>query len=222
MTRLGLATDSPPDLDEVRRVAALEALCREDFGLVARGDTSADFAIGRTTAPGDLGYVPGIHEFSNGWVVTDSQTSTADPVSRIEDRIGAASRHEEIIDALLVLGHRGIADRLRYLHDLAEDDDDEPAILLASLRKLALFLVSEQGLVAPEIGLSPDGLLQAQWRLMGGGVSAMKFLPDDLIQFAAVSGQGPGEGRRRRVHGTLAKDEVLAAVRRFLPTEGAP
>ncbi len=141
--------------------------------------------------------------------------------NRIEDRIGAALRHDEIIDALMALGPRSIAKRLRYLHDLAEDDDEEPAMVLASLRKLALFLASEECLVAPEIGLSPDGLLQVQWGLEGGGLSAMKFLPDDLIQFAAVSGRAPGEGRHRRVHGLLPKDEALAAVRRFLPTEGA-
>ena len=214
-----LATDSPTALDQALRDAALEALCHEDFGLATPHDTSADFAIARSTVPSAPAYAPGISEFLAGWVFEASDISTANPASRLEDRIVAAQGHEEVIDALMVLGHHATGDRLRYLHGLAEDDDDEPAMLLASLRRLALFLVSEQDVVAPEIGLGPDGLLQAQWRLGDGGLSAMKFLPDDLIQFAAVCGPAPGDGRRRRVHGTLAKDEVLAAVRGFLPAE---
>lgn len=229
------ATDVGPAPDDLLCFAALGKFCRENarqsaqnsllssaglFGLDSRGDTSAASVAGQTTVAGDLRYAREFGTLSVRRLVPDSQTSTVDPVSRVEDRIGAAPRHEEIIDAINVLGHRTIADRLRYLHGLAEDDD-EPAMSLASLRKLALFLVSQGDLVVPEIGLGPDGMLQAQWRL-SGGMLAMKFMPDDLIQFAAVSGRAFGEGRRRRVRGTLPKDEVLAAVRRFLPAEAAP
>ena len=98
---------------------------------------------------------------------------------------------------------------------------DEPAIVLASLRELALFLLSQRRLVEPEIGLSPDGLLLAEWVSAEWGVLAMKFLPDGIIQFAGVSAAG-GAGPRLRVHGVLPKDRALEAVRAFVPSLNGP
>ena len=82
-------------------------------------------------------------------------------------------------------------------------------MLLDSLRAMALFLVSEQQLVSPQIGIDGDGLAQVEWRLPGGGVLAMEFLPTRRIRFAAVS---PGIGR---VSGTLTKSQAMDAVRPF-------
>ena len=98
---------------------------------------------------------------------------------------------------------------------------DEPAIVLASLRELALFLLSQRRLVEPEIGLGPDGLLLAEWASTERGVLAMKFLADGIIQFAGVSGAG-GAGPRLRVHGRLPKDRALDAVRAFVPSVNGP
>ena len=173
----------------------------------------------RGTAVGRFGYAPDISEFSTGSVVANADSSTTDSSSRLVGRIIAAEKHEDIIAALVLLGLSRIAQRLRYLHDLAEDPD-EPSMALASLRRMALFFVSEPGLLDPEIGLSPDGLLQAEWRLEDGSILAMKFLSVDLIRFAAVS-NARSYGQRRRVDGTLTRDEVLAAVRGFV-TRGAP
>ena len=84
-----------------------------------------------------------------------------------------------------------------------------------SLRELALFFVSEQQCGEPEIGVSPNGILQAEWRVSDGGILAMKFLPDGLIQFAAISRPTGGQ-QPLRVHGTLPKDPTLDAVRAFI------
>ena len=61
--------------------------------------------------------------------------------------------------------------------------------MLASLRHLALFFVSESQHDDPEIGIDPDGLLQAEWLVGDGGVLAMKFLPGGLVHFEATSRQ---------------------------------
>ncbi len=127
----------------------------------------------------------------------------------------AADRHEDAMAALSSGQHHRIAKRLGYLHGLAQDDPDEPSMVLASLRNLALFFLGETGLPAPQVGLSPDGLLQAEWSLEGDGVLAMTFLPGNLVRFAAVSGASCF-GERRRVSGTLDKDGALAAVRECL------
>ncbi len=116
---------------------------------------------------------------------------------------------------------RTIATRLDYLFEISQEDPDEATMALASLRALALFFVSEPLFVSepqrggPEIGISPGGILQAEWRVRDGGILAMKFLANGLIQFAAVSRPTGGQ-HALRVHGTLPKDGALDAVRAFI------
>lgn len=131
-------------------------------------------------------------------------------------RILAAARPPEIVAVLRLAGKRRLADRVKHLSELVEGDPDEPPIVFPSLRELALFLVSERRFGDPEIGLSPDGLLQAEWPVKNGGVLVMNFLPDGMIQFAAVANSVIRGDRRRRVNGTLPKDEALSAVRQFI------
>ena len=192
-----------PDFEDVRRTATLEALARHEFA--PRDDPAATIVSRSITAP----------QFATAWVAGSVDSSTADPTSRLVGRIVAATKHQEITDVLPLIGLRAIADRLDYLHDISGDDPDEPSMVLASLRQLALFFVSEQPHGEPEIGISPDGHLQAEWRVGDGGFLAMKFLSDGLIQFAAIS--GPAGGRQRfRVSGTMPKDGALDTVRAFI------
>ena len=137
-------------------------------------------------------------------------------------RVLAAMQPQEVIASLSLGGRQTIADRIRELHEMARDGaPDETPIKLASLRELALFFMNGHQLADPEIGLSPDGLLQAEWMSAEGGVLAMKFLSDGIIQFAAVSA-AEGARRRLRVHGVLPKDRVLEAVRAFIPSLDGP
>ena len=145
-----------------------------------------------------------------------------DDRSMAADRILAATQPDEVVAALSLGGCRAAADRIGDLHEMTTDaGPDEPAIVLASLRELALFLLSRRRLVEPEIGLSPDGLLLAEWASAERGVLAMKFLPDGIIRFAGVSATG-GAGPRLRVHGELPKDRALDAVRAFVPSVNGP
>ena len=82
---------------------------------------------------------------------------------------------------------------------------------LTSLRALALFFVSEPQRDEPDIGISPDGHLLAEWRVRNGGILAMKFLPDGLVQLAAVSSATAVQPLR--IHGTLPKDQATGSVR---------
>ncbi len=139
------------------------------------------------------------------------------------DCITRATMHEEILAVLPLLGLPAIAERLNYLHEIASTDDpDEPAMEFVSLRELALFFVSEPiPLADPAIGIGPDGFLQTEWLLKGSGILAMKFLPNELIQFAAIS-KSTGIGDRvLRVQGKLSKSDALGAVRPFI-REGSP
>ena len=142
-------------------------------------------------------------------------TSTHRPAWR--PQITAASTHEEVIAVLRMFGLDSIADRLGYLRSLVYDDPDEPPIDLESLRAMALFIMSERQLPLPRIAVSPDGMIQIEWRPEDSGIIAMNFLPSGLIRFAAISSTDACEGDRLRVSGTLPKDAAMEAVQPFTP-----
>ena len=138
------------------------------------------------------------------------------------DRVLAAKQPDEIAVALVLGGRRAAADRIRDLDEMTRDGaPEEAAIVFASLRELALFLLGQRWLVEPEIGLDPNGLLLAEWVSAERGVLAMKFLPGGMIRFAGVSAAG-GVCPRLRVHGELPKDLALDAVRAFIPRAEQP
>ena len=127
----------------------------------------------------------------------------------------SAHTREGIIAVLRLFGLNAVADRLGYLRSLTRDDPEEPAIAIESLRAMALFLMGERHLPDPQIGVTPDGYAQIEWRVPHDGILAMVFLSSELIRFAAVSGPLLGKVQRPSVHGTLPKEDVLAAVRHF-------
>ena len=132
-----------------------------------------------------------------------------------QPRIESASTHEEIIAVLRSFGLDAIADRLNYLRQLVEDEPDEPSIAIESLRAMALFLMSERQLDAPQIGVTPGGWAQIEWRFPTNGILAMEFLSSGLIRFAAISAPAQRGVEQLSVNGTLHKDAALEAVRPF-------
>lgn len=225
-----------PDFEDVRRTAALEALARNEFAPAFTRDADSaesasdpagvlQLATAHLDADEDgsvddpaatlVNRIITAPQFATVWVAGSVDSSTADPTSRLVDRIVAATKHREIIDVLPLMGLRAIADRIEYLLEISSDDPDEPSIALASLRQLALFFVSEPPRDEPEIGISPDGHLQAEWRVGDSGFLAMKFLSGGLIQFAAISGPASGQ-QPFRVSGTMPKDGALDTVRAFI------
>ena len=135
--------------------------------------------------------------------------------SRASSDVAAATEQREVIAILRSSGSRAIADRLGYLHSLAVDDPDEKPIAFESLRRLALFVMGKLRLPDPEIGVSPEGFAQAEWRVGDDGVLAMEFLPADVIRFAAVS-HAAGRGTQRlSVNGVLPTADALDAVQVF-------
>ena len=207
-----------PTFEDVRRTAVLEALARGEFAPGPPDDEDSAGSGLASSGTGTGSKLPHglcvLSEFATGCFGGALDSSPADRASGLIHRIIAATRPEEIIAALRLLGIRGIAERLRYLHDVSLDGDpDEPPMALDSLRELALFFATERPWNDPEIGISPDGLLQAEWRV-GGGILAMKFLPGGFIQFAAVS-RLAGHHPPLRVHGTLPKDQAMGALQAF-------
>ncbi len=124
----------------------------------------------------------------------DYGVSTLDmsATSRVwQPQIENASTPEEIIDILRRFNLDAIADRLTDLRTLVKDDPEESPMELESLRSLATFLMSEireRQLPEPEIGVTPDGLVEIAWSLPPhNGILAMDFLISGQIQYTAIS-----------------------------------
>ena len=227
------ATASPA-FEELRRSAALGALARDEFapGLTRDDDPAAfshhrpvvrplataciiESADSSTGARGTrlIDRIALAKLLAPACVGGSIDTSDGDPCTSLVNRILTATQHDEIIDVMPLLGLRTIAERLDYLYEISGDDDSNGArMTLTSLRALALFFVSEPQRDEPDIGISPDGHLLAEWRVRDGGILAMKFLPDGLIQFAAVS-SATAVQQPLRIHGTLPKDQATGSVR---------
>ena len=142
-----------------------------------------------------------------------------------QGELARASSAAAIVEILRSNGRRLVADRIKYLHQLAEDDPEESPIVVDSLRHLAFFLLRYRRLADPEVGISPNALAQIEWTLpdvsqdhAGNGLLAMEFLPAGMIRFAALSAPfSPGSPGvdRLTVHGTLPAAEAMDAVRAF-------
>ncbi len=202
-------TTVSPRFEEVCRSAALAALARQEFSPVGHHERwhAENWLVPEVIGP-----------FASSWVAGEVGSRTDDPASHLIDRVLGATEPCDIVAAVRLLGFRAIADRLEYLQDLSgEDDSDEPAMVLDSLRELAFFLVSDHHYGDPEIAISPDGCLQTEWQVGRTGIIAMKFLPTGFIQFAGVSGPA-GDHPMLRVHGTLPRVRALSVVEAFQGT----
>ena len=130
-------------------------------------------------------------------------------------RIEAADTHEQIIEALRECGLAALGERLQYLRNLGAHDSAEPPMEIESLRALARFLIGGRQLPDPGIGVTPDGLLMANWRVPPEGLMALEFRPDSLIRFAAISASAKHAADRTSINGELPIDEALAALSPF-------
>ena len=157
-----------------------------------------------------------------------------------------AESEEEIVAAMRWYGLVAIANRLNHLRALIAEDPDEPDLVLESLRSFADFFMHEDRLPVPEVGVGPEGFLEAEWRIpakreapviapfvrwerpderywgQGDGILAMKFLPSGSIQYAAVSGP-VGRGKERlRSSGVYSKNSIMPAIQAFTSRLGLP
>ena len=135
--------------------------------------------------------------------------------------LSEAKTHEEILAVLRLHGIAESANRLSYLYHISKDDPNETQIEIESLRSLAWFLIGERQLKPPRIGISPEGMVQIEWRAQNSGILAMKFLSNGQIQFAGITG-GVAEGTERdRISGICRTEDMMQALRPFISKLGS-
>ena len=146
-------------------------------------------------------------------VAADSSEEQADPTTQIDDAI----HHEEIFSVLDLVGYRGIAARLRYLHEMTQDrDPEDPAMDSQSLREMALFFVRDDiSLPDPEIGICPDGFLQVEWS-SNKASALMKFLPDGSVRFAGISPPLGSNEKPQTIQSSGSKELALQSAIPFI------
>lgn len=114
-----------------------------------------------------------------------------------------AADGSEIASILGQLGLTAIAKRVNEIAGLNHDDPENEPLEIKSLKACAAFLVGAPDLQVPRIGVSPDGLLVADWRLPDQGILALMFMPDQSIRYSASAESARRSGARQTASGTL-------------------
>lgn len=128
-------------------------------------------------------------------------------ISNYTNEVVSVSNREVVIDLIKQFGMGQAADRLVYLDSLSREDPDEGHIGLESLRHLAIFML-ERRLPVPNIGVAPGGVAHAVWWPQDGILSA-DFMPDGMVEFAAVL---PGQNGEWSADGVIAPDGMMERI----------
>ena len=129
-------------------------------------------------------------------------------------KIESAKTVENVINSLHSSNLIEIAERLRYLQSVVEEDEENDPIELQSLQNFGKFALRER-LPTPQIGITLKGLVQAVWRLPYFGTLVMNFQKDDDVTFSVLYNQRTLEGRRRKVSGDLPPHRVMLCISDF-------
>lgn len=120
---------------------------------------------------------------------------------------------EEIAALLNLHDLSSISDRLAYLHKLPADDPDEKPIDLESVRRFAFFIIiNRHRLFEPQIGISPDGLVGAEWWIADRGILSVEFLPSEDVKFTTIFWQVGHDDAQRCINGKLPPDKMMDVV----------
>ena len=152
----------------------------------------------------------------SSWDMTSTQ-NRADMRKRLfahlHTQIKDAKGANDVINALCSLGFAGVAERLAYLYRVAEEEGE--SIMIQSLQNFAIFMVSER-LPEPRIGVNPDGLVQAVWKLSDYGTLVMNFLESGDIAFTILYSQQAPKIRRQKISGELPPYRVMWHIDDFV------
>ena len=178
--------------------------------------------------PGFYRYLGPESDDSGSLMVRDAEPVSAEQPSDCTGRapwrseLNEASTAHAIVAVLRLHGRERVADRIHYLQELAREDPEEEPMALDSLWHMASFLLEQGQLPDPEVGVSPNALVQVEWTLpdtsdsqAGNGLLAMEFLCGGTIRFAALSSPYRQGTDRLTAHGTLPTAETMDAVRTF-------
>lgn len=206
-------------------MGASTAMRRDDYSNWAGLEASTD-TLPRAFLPDSTGYesIPYVMDMP-GWMESEQDTGSIHkfdratthvasfPSFRLDVRILANMDDEAVISKMGEEGFVHIANRLKYLYDVTEEDEE--AIKLGSLRNFAKFIMINRNLISPQITVTVNGLIQAVWR-QPQGTLVMNFQESGDIAFTLLFGKGGQGTRRRKLIGELPPDQVMQHVGGFM------
>ncbi len=119
-----------------------------------------------------------------------------------------------VINELREYGFVGIANRLTYLYNVTEEDEED--IKLDSLRGFATFVIKSRDMYPPQITVTDDGLIQAVWKHQQQGTLVMDFQESGDIAFTLLYGRWDQGTKRRKLIGELPPDQAMRHVGSFV------
>lgn len=121
---------------------------------------------------------------------------------------------KDVIDKLAAKGLAGVAERLRYLYDVTEEDEEN--IKLDSLRGFATLVIKNRDMHLPQITVTDDGLIQAVWKRPRQGTLVMDFQESGDVEFTLLYGRWDQGTKRRKLSGELHPDQAMLHVGHFV------
>lgn len=129
---------------------------------------------------------------------------TSDPEVPLAGLIDRFRHHPRIVFA------KRIAARLDHLLEVSREEQPEQAPpVAASLEGLLAFLSRNPGLAYPDIVLTPDGYVRAQWRRGPTQHFAVEFREDEGVRFVIFVPDPRRPYKRVRVSGTATVDSIM-------------
>ena len=150
------------------------------------------------------------------WINTIKHTASIGDLE--QDRTAEQLLHdmddEEVLNELTTRGLVDIAERLRYLYEVTEEDEED--IKLDSLRGFAIFMIKNPSMHLPQITITDDGLIQTVWKSHGRGTLVMDFQESGDVEFTLLYGRWDQESKRRKLSGELHPDQAIIHVGHFI------
>ena len=127
-----------------------------------------------------------------------------------------ATKVEDVIHGIRMFGFNSIAERLTFLHKIIEEEQIEKPIAIHSLQNFAAFIILECYLPVPDIGINPNGLVQAVWRISNHGTLVMNFLTSGDIMFATMSNSQDSISSHHKISGVMPPHKIMYYIKEFV------
>lgn len=104
----------------------------------------------------------------------------------------------------------GVELRIQFLFEASKEEyPDEVAILPESLKNFVSFLQMEPNLQYPDVVLSPDKNICAQWRTVPNRHFSVEFLPVGDVRFVIFSPNPKHPDKTNRLSGIVTVDSLM-------------
>ena len=109
-----------------------------------------------------------------------------------------------------------LAARIRYLAEISREEyPDQAPTAVPSLMGLITLLEITLGLAYPDVVLTPQGNIRAQWRLDRNRYFALEFLEGEEVHFVVFAPDPKHPYKTLRASGLATVDSVLELVRPY-------